>query len=429
MSNTQLHNLKLAALPAIAALLLGSTAANADAIEGFIKSNLSQFGASPVLKMERHNGQWRLKDALVSIPVSYRAQVNGPQRYLLSVDIQVQHMAKGDGSVLGLRRNIDGQDAAWGDVNLGLRRENLLPMEKLGKDVCASHASPGTKSSSTSIPLTMWVHWHNAAAGPYSVGTQDTPMYTNIPATIECAPNPVSPPGGVAQKQTDFKVKSIALNYGGAAPTKVNPTTVCKSAKLSVVLHTSKAGVVDVKLHKKVGAGPIQAKSMQLFSKFDGNAHFVASYVEYIKVSQPTLVQAMAEEFNSPLGQTTGWKDVTLHCENANGGYAGTPGTSTNPDNNNWPAQPKQPKRVFDGKGGLATTPGGSTNPDDTNFPRQPKRVFDGAKNLAPTSGGTVNPDSRNAPKPSKPVIAPATPKKPAQERHGHLWPTIQKVR
>jgi hypothetical protein len=172
----------------------------------------------------------------------------------------------------------------------------------------------------------------------------------NMPMTVVCLPKPareIARPGGMKQETPDFKVKSIALNYGGAAPTKINPTTECKSAKLSVVLHTSKAGVIDVKLHKKVGAAPIQAKSMQLYSKFDGNAHFVASYVEYVKVSQPTLVQAMAEEFNSPLGQTTGWKDVTLHCENVNGGFAGTP-NNANPDNGNFP---RQPKRVFDGPG------------------------------------------------------------------------------
>lgn len=211
-------------------------------------------------------------------------------------------------------------------------------------------------------------------------GMYDGPRATkniNMPMTVVCLPKPsreVARPGGVKQETPDFKVKSIALNYGGAQPTKVNPTTVCKSAKLSVVLHTSKAGVVDVKLHKKVGAGPIQAKSMQLFSKFDGNAHFVASYVEYVKVSQPTLVQAMAEEFNSPLGQTTGWKDVTLHCENANGGYAGTPNNSNSGE---FPqGMPKRPK---------VPGPGGKT------------------AGSTPTHA------------PFKPVIAPATPKKPVQ--------------
>jgi hypothetical protein len=201
----------------------------------------------------------------------------------------------------------------------------------------------------------------------------------NMPMTVVCGAKPgreVARPGGLKQETPDFRVKSIALNYGGAAPTKPNPTTECKTAKLTVTLNTTKAGVVDIRLHKKIGNAPTQAKNMQLYSKFDGNAHFVASHIEYVKVSQPTLVQAMAEEFNSTVGQTTGWKDVTLHCENANGGYAGTPGNA---------------------------------NPDNGHFPRQPKRTFDGANGLATPQSGSVNPDGRNpARQPFKPVIAPA---------------------
>ncbi len=205
----------------------------------------------------------------------------------------------------------------------------------------------------------------------------------NMPMTVSCGPKPareIARPGGMKQETPDFKVKTIALNYGGAAPTKPNPTTECKTAKLTVTFNTTKAGVVDFRLHKKIGNGPIQAQNKQAYAQFDGNAHFVASYHEYIQVSQLTVVQAMAEEKVNPIGLSTGWKDVTLRCENANGGYAGTPGNS---------------------------------NPDNTNFPRQPKRVFEGAKNLAPTTG-TANPDNRNARQPFKPVIAPATPVKTA---------------
>lgn len=217
-------------------------------------------------------------------------------------------------------------------------------------------------------------------------GEYDGPRATkniNMPMTVVCLPKPareVARPGGVKQETPDFKVKTIALNYGGAAPTKPNPTTECKTAKLTVTLNTTKAGNARFKLHKKVGNGPIQTKSFDAWASFDGNAHFVARYHEYVQVSQLTVVQAMAEDLVNPVGLSTGWKDVTLRCENANGGYAGTPGNA---------------------------------NPDNGNFPRQPKRVFDGAKNLAPTTGN-ANPDNRNARQPFKPVIAPAKPIKTA---------------
>jgi hypothetical protein len=342
----------VAALPAIAACLLFTTSADAGAIEGFIKSNLSQFGSPAFLKMERQGGQWRLKDQIVQIPVSYNAEVSGPQRYLLSIDIQVQHQAKGDGALYGLRRDLDDgpghQDAAWGNTNLNLTKVHLLPMEKVGKDICASHTAPGTKTTATTIPLTMWVHWHNASVN-YSVGTQSTPIYGNMPAVIECGPNPTSRPGGVAQEETDFRVKSIALNYGGVpGMTKPNAATQCKQAKLTVTFQTSKAGVVDFRVHNKIGNGPTQAKNLQVYAKFDGNAHFVASHQEIVSVIKTDLVQAMAEDRVNPIGLSTGWKNVTLRCEDIGGGFASNP-SNANPDG--LPAKPKQPKRVFDGPG------------------------------------------------------------------------------
>jgi hypothetical protein len=361
MSNTKLHAFKLAALPAVAALLLGSIAANA-AIEGSIKSNLSQFGEPARLKMERVGGQWRLKDGTVAVPLTFSTEVSGPQRYLLAIDVQVQHMAKGDGALYGLRRDLEPEDTASGNANLNLAKAHLLPMEKVGKDVCASHNAPGTKTTATTIPLTMWVHWHNGSVG-YSVGTQNTPIYGNMPAVIECGPNPVSRPGGVAQEQTDFRVKSIALNYGGVpGKTKPNAATECKQARLTVTFNTSKAGVVDFRLHKKIGNGPTQSRNLQTYAKFDGNAHFVASYQEIVSVTKTDLVQAAAEDRVNPIGLTTGWKDVTLRCEDIGGGFAGTPGNA-NPDG--LPQAPKQPKRVFDGPGNFST---GKPKPTHSTF-------------------------------------------------------------
>jgi len=231
----------------------------------------------------------------------------------------------------------------------------------------------------------------------------------NMPMIVSCGAKPA---GGLVQEpgEVPFRVKSIALNYGGVVQkTKPNAATECKQAKLTVTIHTSKAGVVNFRLHKKIGNGMSGSKQVQVYAKSVGGGNYVASHQENVSVTQTSLVQTMAEDLVNPVNLSTGWKDVTLTCEDIGGGFAGTPGNA-NPDNGNLP---RQPKRVFDGKGGLATTPGTSTNPDDANFPRQPKRVFDGAKNLAPPTGN-ANPDNRNARQPFKPVIAPATPIKTA---------------
>src|SRR5690606_10673376 len=59
------------------------------------------------------------------------------------------------------------------------------------------------------------------------VGGSFVQRSVNMPMIVSCGPKPsreIARPGGVKQETPDFKVKSIALNYGGAAPTKVNPT-------------------------------------------------------------------------------------------------------------------------------------------------------------------------------------------------------------
>jgi hypothetical protein len=202
----------------------------------------------------------------------------------------------------------------------------------------------------------------------------------NMPMTVVCGPKPAKElprPGGLVSEKGEMKVQSIALNYGGAPTTKPNPATVCKQAKLTVTVNANQVGHVRFRLHTKVGGNPIQAKNVDSWALFDGKGFFVASYQENVPVTTTTIVQAMAEDLVNPIGLTTGWKDVTLQCNGVGGGgFAGTPGNA-NPDNGNLPPKPKQPKRVFDGPGSL--TPG--ANPTHAPF---------------------------------RPVIAPATPKKPA---------------
>jgi hypothetical protein len=81
----------------------------------------------------------------------------------------------------------------------------------------------------------------------------------------------------------------------------------------------------------------------------------------------------MAEDLVNPIGLTTPWEDVTLRCEDIGGGFAGTPGNA---------------------------------NPDNGKLPKPPKRVLDGPS--------TLTPGARPMHKATRPVIAPATPIKPA---------------
>lgn len=141
--------------------------------------------------------------------------------------------------------------------------------------------------------------------------------------TVPVTCDPVLKSGGdVVAKQPDFKVKSIQLfrtTYSHAV-SRPNPGTTCKKAKWLVRLGTSKAGPVKFKLWMKVGNGPMTSKVIEAWSKFDGNSKYKAEYSEWTSVSKTTSVQAMAEDMTNPIGQSTGWKDITLHCTGAGGG-------------------------------------------------------------------------------------------------------------
>jgi hypothetical protein len=240
-----------------------------------------------------------------------------------------------------------------------------------------------------------------------------------MPVTVVCGPKPASTqprPGGLVQEKGKFRVTSIEHRYMTVVGdvTKPNLATQCKRTRLSVTLKTNQAGPVKFRLHKKVGNGPTQAKAVDLWASHQNSGPFkglfVANHQEWITVEKTTAVQTMAEDLVNPIGLTTPWKSITLHCTGAGGGgLAGTP-ANANPDG---PLpKPKDPKRVFDGPGNLN--------------PGKPK----------PTHST------------NKPVIAPAAPKKPAQiktapARQGNikgetgdqriggmlLLPAIQKVR
>jgi hypothetical protein len=387
-------HLKQIALAAITVSPIALAAASAPALASPTLNfaiHTSQF-SKPTMEFEYNGGNYVWKQQAINTQFSASANTNDNQLEWVG-PLNVQTL--GVGPSASFNGNVPNDVKSWslkGPIDFPV---NFLSSYQAGfASYCDANGVVGkpVANHNLSILFSVWQAYDEKTNNPGEVqpgaDVYNGPRATkniNMPMTVVCGPKPareVARPGGVKQETPDFKVKTIALNYGGAAPTKPNPTTSCKSAKLTVTFNTTKAGVVDFRLHKKIGNGPIQGQNKQVYAQFDGNAHFVASYHEYIQVSQLTVVQAMAEEKVNPIGLSTGWKDVTLRCENANGGYAGTP-SNANPDG--FPQSPQKPKRVFESKDGLVANPNGS-----------------------------VNPDGRNTPRPFKPVIAPATPIKTA---------------
>lgn len=137
----------------------------------------------------------------------------------------------------------------------------------------------------------------------------------------------------------DLKVNDIDLflsTFSGAT-TQPNPATTCKKGRILVRVNTNKIGPTKFKLWTKIG-GNTTSKVIDAWASHDGGGGFKAEHTEWVEVSEPTQVQAMAEDMVSDIGQTTQWKDIMLHCSSApnGGGFV----QDTIPPDNPFPVDP-----------------------------------------------------------------------------------------
>jgi hypothetical protein len=377
------HSIALAAIALTSVGLVASTPAAATPTIDF--SIVTNAFSKPTMEFEFQGGKYVWKQQVINTQFTASADTND-NKLVWYGPLHVETLGGvGKASFLG---SVPELEKTWNQSGPIAFPVSFLNVYQGGfASYCDSHGGQQTHvSQGLMILFRVYqryaeINWAGSIL-PGEVGGTDPHATRNVtmPVTVVCGPKPAKElprPGGLISEKGDMSVKSIALNYGGfPVKTKPNPATECKQAKLTVTLQASQAGPVKFRLHKKVGNAPIQAKAVDAWAKFDGNAHFVASHHEIVSVTKTDLVQAMAEDLVNPIGLSTGWKDVTLQCSDVGGGgFAGTPGNA-NPDNGQLPTQPKQPKRVFDGPGSL--TPG--AKPTHT---------------------------------PLRPVIAPATPKKP----------------
>jgi hypothetical protein len=157
-----------------------------------------------------------------------------------------------------------------------------------------------------------------------------------VPVTCKGAPRG---PGDLAEQPKELKAGSIDLSLSASAnaTSKPNHGTVCKKARVAVRLTANKIGLVNFKLWIKAGDAPMSDKVVNVWSSHVGPGRYEAEYDEWVEVTKTGVVQAMAEDLTNPIGQSTGWKDVTLHCADTGvDGFADVPDTN-NPDNDTAP--------------------------------------------------------------------------------------------
>ena len=232
----------------ISALVVGATlafsAGGAQAgWDGYIKSNISQFGEPVRLDMINEGKGYKLKTRTYRVPVEYRAEVSGNKRTIRQIDVQVRNILHGKGSTYGLRRKLE-QQAAWGKINLDMWPLHLAPMEKLGRDLCKSHGGTNIKEIKTQIPVQMQVLFQNKDASLQTF-TKDG----NVPALVMCHPQQPKRES-VALKLTDLKVYTVPAKPACGKP-----------VRLVAEFWTNKAGKIDFQLAR--GDGEMQKASVQ----------------------------------------------------------------------------------------------------------------------------------------------------------------------
>lgn len=161
----------------------------------------------------------------------------------------------------------------------------------------------------------------------------NAPWFTQLPTSV-----------GVDHSKTAsflVKVKCIPVeletaedvpddpNYGSKGPkvfistfshavTKPTQFKTCKKGRILARIETTKPGPTKFNLWTKIGNQPAQRQFVAAWSSKKGGI-YKAEYKKWISVDKTTHVQAMVEDLTNPISQSTGWKDITLKCQNSGG--------------------------------------------------------------------------------------------------------------
>ena len=340
---------------AASTLLMAALSASAHAAAGNAEISGNGFGPS-ILKVVSTNGtSWtNIEPSTVDLPVTVHIgmpsypilnykirQLGHPDgQYFVNVSPDKHHDDQVDFSTTYLG-STDYMTAAEKQAIIATCNSKLSE----GKGIRESHNAFGA----VGVQLIVSFVTPSKDVGPLPSGGLGEPHKTTAKVTV-----PVKCEGkhgkadDVAAKEPNFGVKGIHLRFMTTAgyPTKPNPGTKCQLTEAKVRLETSKAGGVKFRLWTKVGNQPMQNQFVEAWSKFVGPGKYEATFNKTFTVDKTTPVQAMAEDLTNPIGQSTGWKQVSLDCTGAGGGgFASTPNTA-NPDNRAH-ALPSRPGRVL----------------------------------------------------------------------------------
>ncbi len=323
------RNRVAATLAALAATMLAAAPADAGTQVSLTPHG---FGAVPLEVITEDGKTWtKIRDAVLPLSVTIgigRTDESVTAYYIRQTGQQGNYL-NNDGHLLKEffnppRVRVDKDLTVLGHTNhlTGAEKQGILAL-------CNSQLGTGngihqTHNLVTGVDMELIGHFTNSMpVGQGNAGGhpgQKRSGYAQVP--VHCLGVPARPGGLATQEPKELKVGSIELfrSTYSHANSQPNPATVCKKARWLVRLNTNKAGPVKFKLWTQIAGGPITSKVVDAWSSFDGPGKFKAEYSEWTEVAATSFVQAMAEDMTNPIGQSTGWKSITLHCTGAGGG-------------------------------------------------------------------------------------------------------------
>jgi len=324
----EVHMRKLSTLALSAALgcglLFGAAPAHALTIETFDVDAMSGETITPQINVtfDLQADNW---NAATSDPVKFRF-------FYWIVLYKAFALADGSSVSIGLdnmswNRDLhstkSGNEAFDGTVELVKPANQLVELKNLAINVCRTIRANGGKPNKDHVIR------RNVQADAYLEVSTVAPVFTEktkhlepwAPYDIVCNANPkwhepIKPAEDFTADKGDFKVQSVDLfltTYQGQE-TNPNPGTACKKLKVTVRIETNKVGPVTYKLWQQPGEAVTKSHLSTLRKEGQFKGRFIVEDTFVHTFDKTTYVQYMVEVTSVPLGMSTQWKPITIHC-------------------------------------------------------------------------------------------------------------------
>lgn len=313
----------------------GSTSGHAAAANAQIHGN--GFSATPIKVISENGTSWtKIEERTLGLPVTIQIGMDGfyVEKYTVRQKGQPEgeHIESNDTD----HDTVNTSPTLVGSTQLMTAAERQAVIAECNERLTQGQGIHQDHNTFSGVGVVLSVHFEGTGiGGQINQNGAGAPhiSYGTVTLPVHCvgAKKPPQGPSGEASVPPNFKVTGIDLRFMTSLgyTQQVDSDTRCKLTQVRVRIPTTKAGPVRFKLWTKIGSAPASDETIDAWSSFAGPGKFEAVYDKALPVTKTTNIQAKAEELVNPIGLSTNWKDVTVHCKTERGGLASTPTAPT----------------------------------------------------------------------------------------------------